>query len=123
MASKDTPRPSSDDQPSSSAVTGKDKGPSLTAGGEEEGGGYLRKDQLQAVMTLISGVTVAQARSPYSLKDAADLWAEVKDKAEDSTVIRGVKAAQQKSPYSLEDASLLYDAVQLLVSKPDKEQS
>ena len=123
MAAKDAPGPSNGDQPSPSKVSEKDKGPSTTPGGEEEGGGYLRKDQLQAVMTLISGITVAQARSPYSLKDAADLWADVKDKAEDSTVIRGVKAAQQKSPYSLEDASLLYDAVQLLVSKPDKEQS
>lgn len=123
MASKDAARPSNGDQPTPSTVSEKDKAASTTPGGEEEGGGYLRKDQLQAVMTLISGITVAQAKSPYSLKDAADLWAEVKDKTEDSTIIRGVKAAQQKSPFSLEDASLLYDAVQLLVSKPDKEDS
>ena len=112
-AAKKTPLPSVDE-------TSSDAGQVAAKGEAEQDGGYLRKDQLEAVTILISGVTVAQARSPYSLKDASDLWAEIKDKP-DSVVNRGIRAAQQKAcPYTLEDATLLFNAIQLLVAKPDE---
>lgn len=80
-------------------------------------GGYLTKEQLEAVVVVINGVILAQAASPYTLKDAHDLYEACKDEKEGNALAAGVHAAQRKSPFTLENAHALFEAVSLLVQK------
>lgn len=86
-------------------------------------GGYLTKAQLDAVVVVINGVILAQSASPYTLKDAHDLFEACKGSKAEDPLAAGVHAAQRKSPYSLENASALYDAVTLLIQKDKPEES
>ena len=111
--------PSDEHTPESPVSGGKDTGTQTVADSQEapKDGGYLTKEQLEAVVVVINGVILAQAASPYTLKDAHDLYEACKDEKEGSALAAGVQAAQRKSPFTLENAHALFEAVNLLVQK------